>query len=118
MPSRWSSPDSSRSSSTSDESEYNGDTHQHVELSGDDYQSLRVELSRRGIGNYKCPHSKTCKKGGWKDGDFVVFKQNSAFKAHLQKHEKPFKCDLPGCNNRSGFARLDQLQRHKQKVQH
>lgn len=40
------------------------------------------------------------------------------FSDHMQKHEKPYRCDLPNCPNTTGFARLDQLERHKQKVKH
>ena len=39
-------------------------------------------------------------------------------RAHLQKHEKLYKCDIPGCKNKKGFARIDQLKRHKQVVSH
>jgi hypothetical protein len=38
--------------------------------------------------------------------------------AHLLRHEKVFKCDLPGCTNTKGFARIDQLERHKREVKH
>lgn len=37
----------------------------------------------------------------------------------MAKHDKPFKCDLPFCpNNGVGFARPDQLERHKAQVKH
>lgn len=36
----------------------------------------------------------------------------------MQKHAKMFRCDLPNCPNMTGFARLDQLERHKAKVRH
>jgi hypothetical protein len=36
----------------------------------------------------------------------------------MQKHEKLYHCDLPNCPNKTGFARLDQLERHKAKVKH
>lgn len=39
-------------------------------------------------------------------------------RAHLQLHERTFKCDIPGCTNTKGFARIDQLERHKRVVQH
>ena len=39
-------------------------------------------------------------------------------RAHLDRHDKIYKCDLPGCTNTKGFARPDQLERHKQTVKH
>jgi hypothetical protein len=39
-------------------------------------------------------------------------------RAHMQKHEKRYKCDIPGCTNKDGFARKDQLRRHKESVSH
>ena len=39
-------------------------------------------------------------------------------RAHLEKHEKRYRCDIPGCNNKTGFARIDQLERHKRMVKH
>jgi hypothetical protein len=36
----------------------------------------------------------------------------------MQKHEKMYRCDIPGCTNRGGFARMDQLQRHQRTVEH
>ncbi|KAK6515744.1 hypothetical protein TWF281_004334 [Arthrobotrys megalospora] len=71
------------------------------------------DLDRRGTGNYTCPEGMHCKKGGVYGDDLVIFRRNCEFKRHLQKHEKPFKCDEPGCPNKSGFARSDQLRRHK-----
>jgi hypothetical protein len=112
----WSSSDSSGTQSTVDESDY-GDF-LSSESAKNQVRNLMDKLSTRGVGNHTCPYRGICKKGGWKNGGSVVFRQNSAFKGHLQKHQKPFKCDLPGCTNKSGFARLDQLQRHKEKVQH
>ncbi|KAK4449071.1 hypothetical protein QBC34DRAFT_97816 [Podospora aff. communis PSN243] len=77
------------------------------------------ELAQRGKGQHTCPQAFQCTKGGVNaDGSMVIFERNSAFRAHLQKHEKPFKCDLPGCANHSGFARIDQLLRHKAMARH
>ncbi|KAK0744874.1 hypothetical protein B0T21DRAFT_358586 [Apiosordaria backusii] len=74
----------------------------------------------RGVGPYVCPQKENCKKGGWgSDGRPRLFMRNSEFKAHLEKHEKRYKCDLPGCPKPGrGFARPDQLQRHKDTVAH
>ncbi|EER45129.1 predicted protein [Histoplasma capsulatum H143] len=38
--------------------------------------------------------------------------------SHLEKHQKLYKCELPGCKNHKGFARKDQLQRHQENVAH
>jgi hypothetical protein len=102
---------------------------------------LLTSLASRGKGTYVCPHGYDCKKGGVKlDGGLVTFERNSSFRsvisiahlnkscpqvlinwlyrAHLQKHEKLYKCDIVGCKNKKGFARIDQLKRHKQVVSH
>lgn len=80
---------------------------------------LLTTLATRGKGTYVCPYGYDCKKGGVKlDGGLVTFERNSSFRAHLQKHEKLYKCDIPGCKNKKGFARIDQLKRHKQVVAH
>lgn len=100
------------------------------------------ELARRGKGHYNCPHMLECTKGGVSpDGTLIIFERNSAFRfvlicftnglslscfqvtdapnrAHLQKHDKPFRCDLPGCTNQRGFARADQLRRHQETTRH
>lgn len=39
-------------------------------------------------------------------------------RAHQDKHERCFLCDIPGCTNKTGFARIGQLNRHKQIVRH
>ena len=39
-------------------------------------------------------------------------------RAHLLRHEKLYKCTLPGCPNKKGFARPDQLERHMRDVRH
>ena len=36
----------------------------------------------------------------------------------MARHDKQYKCDLPNCPNREGFARIDQLERHKRQVKH
>jgi len=98
---------------------------------------LLGELKNRGKGHYTCPRTYDCKKGGVQpNGELTVFERNSAFRystrvfekgfianhnecrAHLQLHERAFKCDLPGCTNKKGFARFDQLERHKTSVKH
>lgn len=98
---------------------------------------LLGELKTRGKGHYTCPRKYDCKKGGVQpNGELTVFERNSAFRystkvhekgfnadhnecrAHLQLHERAFKCDLPGCTNTKGFARIDQLERHKTSVKH
>lgn len=102
------------------------------------------QLGQRGKGRHTCPHAFRCNKGGVNpDGTMVIFERNSDFRycaihpvsrrgcvlhaaadtiaacrGHLQKHDKPFKCDLPGCTNRTGFARIDQLNRHKATTRH
>ncbi|VBB84699.1 Putative protein of unknown function [Podospora comata] len=103
---------------------------QESNMGGDEYDdnieyavvtSLEEINSRgRGVGPYICSHRENCNKGGVdSNGRMRVFKRNSDIKAHLEKHEKRFKCDLPGCPKpEKGFARADQLERHKQKVAH
>ncbi|KAK2857316.1 hypothetical protein FQN49_004826 [Arthroderma sp. PD_2] len=81
-------------------------------------QDIYPGLGRRGVGNYKCPFGKDCTKGGVRDGELVKFERNSSFKAHLQKHAKAYKCNIPLCKNSAGFARIDQLKRHKIEVHH
>ncbi|KAF2456599.1 hypothetical protein BDY21DRAFT_347665 [Lineolata rhizophorae] len=76
-------------------------------------------LNTRGKGSYICPHGAKCNKGGVRpSGELVVFERNSEFRAHLQKHTKAFRCELRGCRNKKGFARIDQLRRHQQMVRH
>ncbi|KAH8590663.1 hypothetical protein B0O99DRAFT_691441 [Bisporella sp. PMI_857] len=97
---------------------------QNEDSPGMDEESPEVpfieQLRARGKGVYKCPHKENCRKGGvLPDGTIRIFSRNSEFRAHLLRHEKMFKCDLPGCpNNGKGFARSDQLDRHKQNVKH
>jgi hypothetical protein len=78
------------------------------------------QLSIRGTGSYTCEHEYACQKGGVNpDGSLKVFIRNSEFKTHMMKHRKDYKCDLPNCPNKGkGFARPDQLARHKQNVKH
>ncbi|EZF24703.1 hypothetical protein H103_02820 [Trichophyton rubrum CBS 288.86] len=82
------------------------------------FQNTYPNLNRRGVGNWVCPYGEKCTKGGFRDGKVVIFGRNSSFKTHLQKHEKAFKCNIPGCKNTAGFARIDQLRRHKIEVHH
>jgi len=85
----------------------------------DKIQELLSSLSSRGKGRHVCPFHSACRKGGvHRDGTVVIFKRNSAFRSHLEKHEKLYKCELPGCKNGSGFARKDQLRRHQETVPH
>jgi len=79
---------------------------------------LLQNLTQRGTGRHTCPFGPSCNKGGVRNGKEILFERNSAFRAHLQKHEKMFRCDLPGCTARGGFARIDQLRRHQSTVSH
>jgi len=89
------------------------------ELTGPDLiRELLTSLSVRGTGRYTCPYLHDCRKGGVKYEELVVFERNSAFRAHLQKHEKQYMCTLPGCTAKGGFARIDQLRRHQTMVPH
>ncbi|KAI0109227.1 hypothetical protein GGR51DRAFT_558586 [Nemania sp. FL0031] len=82
-------------------------------------EDLLEEMSSRGKGSYFCPYGASCLKGGVStDGSLTVFERNSAFKAHLEKHLKTYKCNLPGCPNKSGFSRPDLLYRHQRIVPH
>jgi hypothetical protein len=40
----------------------------------------QLETQQRGKGHHMCPLGQSCRKGGWKDGEAVVFERNSAFK--------------------------------------
>ncbi|KAF3284313.1 hypothetical protein TWF970_011532 [Orbilia oligospora] len=75
-----------------------------------------LDLERRGTGNYVCRLEWQCRKGGVVDEELVVFKRNSDYRRHMNKHDKPYKCDIPGCKNTAGFSRLDQLNRHKVQI--
>ncbi|POR34632.1 Uncharacterized protein TPAR_05172 [Tolypocladium paradoxum] len=79
-------------------------------------------LRQRGKGNYSCPKTYQCKKGGVdKEGNLVIFDRNSSFAQHCNKHRKPWRCDIPGCPNppkKRRFARRDGLERHKTTVKH
>ncbi|KAL2844880.1 hypothetical protein BJX68DRAFT_242524 [Aspergillus pseudodeflectus] len=82
-------------------------------------QDILDTLKSRGKDNHVCPWGNRCTKGGvGPDGNVVVFERNSAFRAHLEKHERLYRCDLPRCKNRKGFARRDQLERHQKTVPH
>lgn len=96
-------------------------------------------LKQRGKGNYTCPKGLRCEKGGVENGQLVLFDRNSAFllvnvalhlwasltnlssRQHLNKHRRPWVCELPGCPNplkKRKFARRDGLERHKATVKH
>ncbi|KAF2663147.1 hypothetical protein BT63DRAFT_461525 [Microthyrium microscopicum] len=79
---------------------------------------LLKNLVQRGTGRHTCPFGLNCTKGGVRAGKEILFERNSAFRAHLQKHEKMFRCELAGCTARGGFARIDQLRRHQNTVSH
>ncbi|KAH8810704.1 hypothetical protein F5884DRAFT_258903 [Xylogone sp. PMI_703] len=84
-----------------------------------DWPLLLERLKSRGTGRHTCPQGRSCKKGGVQpNGELTVWTRNSAFRTHILLHVKMFKCDLPGCTNTKGFARIDQLERHKKTVQH
>jgi len=91
--------------------EHENNMHEHV-------KGLIDALAQRGTGNHTCPYGASCNKGGVKDGQFVVFERNSAFRAHLLKHERIYHCTMPYCTAKNGFARVDQLRRHQQHVPH
>ncbi|KAK6518593.1 hypothetical protein TWF506_005728 [Arthrobotrys conoides] len=74
-----------------------------------------LDLDRRGVGEYTCSMGWNCTKGGVINDEIKVFKRNSDFRRHMQKHNRVYKCDYPGCSN-PGFARPDHLNRHKEKV--
>ncbi|KAI9694344.1 MAG: hypothetical protein M1820_008992 [Bogoriella megaspora] len=42
-----------------------------------------------------------------------VPKCRSEYKKHITKHEKPHKCDVPGCPRKEGFTSANDLDRHK-----
>ncbi|KAI1762015.1 hypothetical protein GGR53DRAFT_521933 [Hypoxylon sp. FL1150] len=59
-------------------------------------------------GNYAGYHvCKTCNKS---------LKTKSEFKKHKQRHDKPFKCDVPGCTRPDGFSTPNDLDRHKRSL--
>ncbi|OAT08716.1 hypothetical protein BDBG_04955 [Blastomyces gilchristii SLH14081] len=85
----------------------------------DTIQDLLKSLVSRGKGDHFCPLGHRCRKGGVDgNGEIVNFERNSVFRSHLEKHQKLYKCELPGCRNHKGFARKDQLQRHQENVAH
>ena len=143
VPYSMSGPPESPSTQYEDHGSDHHDDYPESSISDQDAQNSKIELlenlSKRGKGQYYCPYGTECKKGGLhRDKTPVVFERNSTFKfveplyncavgvkanihpnrAHLQKHLKVYKCDVPGCKNRSGFARSDQLERHKKTVAH
>ncbi|KAJ0119132.1 C2H2 type zinc finger domain-containing protein [Diaporthe amygdali] len=52
-------------------------------------------------GNLVCP---TCRQN---------VKTKSELKKHKQKHEKPHRCDVPGCTRTEGFSTPNDVDRHK-----
>ncbi|XXH03550.1 hypothetical protein Hte_009955 [Hypoxylon texense] len=45
-----------------------------------------------------------------------VLKTKSEFKKHKQRHDKPFKCEVPGCARTEGFSTPNDLDRHKRSL--
>ncbi|CAF9904117.1 MAG: hypothetical protein ALECFALPRED_004853 [Alectoria fallacina] len=45
-----------------------------------------------------------------------TFKNKSEFNKHQLRHQKPFKCDVPGCNRETGFTTKNDLDRHKKSI--
>lgn len=68
-----------------------------------------VEIPRLGEASSSCVLILCCAR-------FSFSKLLKIPRAHLQKHERAYKCNIPGCRNRMGFARTDQLKRHKREV--
>ncbi|KAK3342138.1 hypothetical protein B0T25DRAFT_560062 [Lasiosphaeria hispida] len=98
---------------------FSNDTADDEDRNAADNNELRSSLKKRGKGSYTCPQGLGCTKGGVAaDGSLAVFQRNSEFRTHLQKHEKAFKCNLPGCPTKKGFARIDQLRRHQETTRH
>ncbi|KAL2756037.1 hypothetical protein ACRALDRAFT_1081945 [Sodiomyces alcalophilus JCM 7366] len=61
------------------------------------------QLRNRGKGIYRCSYGKSCTKGGVdRHGNIVIFERNCMFRSV----------------NKDGFARKDQLERHKKNVRH
>jgi hypothetical protein len=81
-------------------------------------QHIEEQIRKRGKGNYTCPEGLRCKLGGVVEGKLRTFERHCDIRAHLDRHKKPFKCELPGCTNKKGFARKDQLERHQRDVKH
>lgn len=38
------------------------------------------------------------------------------YRKHIRRHEKPYKCEEPGCSRREGFSTTNDLDRHKKSV--
>ncbi|KAI4867329.1 hypothetical protein F4820DRAFT_457023 [Hypoxylon rubiginosum] len=45
-----------------------------------------------------------------------VLKTKSEYKKHKQRHDKPFKCEVPGCSRTEGFSTPNDLDRHKRSL--
>ncbi|KAL8652327.1 MAG: hypothetical protein Q9210_002749 [Variospora velana] len=46
----------------------------------------------------------------------AVSKNQSEYRKHALRHEKPFKCEVPGCSKSDGFSTNNDLDRHKKSV--
>lgn len=54
---------------------------QNDQTTREEYMKMLMEsISQRGKGEYVCPLGSECRKGGWKDGSYVIFNRNSSFK--------------------------------------
>ncbi|KAJ5449676.1 uncharacterized protein N7458_006125 [Penicillium daleae] len=45
-----------------------------------------------------------------------TFRRLSDWNKHMDKHERPYKCDVPGCNKVQGFTYYGGLLRHEREV--
>ncbi|KAE9374436.1 hypothetical protein N431DRAFT_215504 [Stipitochalara longipes BDJ] len=58
-------------------------------------------------------HTRRCSHSGCQDTR--IFKQISAFKEHMDKHTRPCKCPVTGCNVKD-FSNAGDLRRHRREV--
>ncbi|KAH4375250.1 hypothetical protein HBH99_217220 [Parastagonospora nodorum] len=61
-------------------------------------------LPRRLQPQWRC--DRTCCNG-------KTFRTQSAWKTHMNKHDRPFTCDIPGCSRTEGYGTKGELQRHQ-----
>ncbi|KAH5067634.1 hypothetical protein HBI38_204930 [Parastagonospora nodorum] len=61
-------------------------------------------LRRRIQPQWRC--DRTCCNG-------QTFLTQSAWKTHMNKHDRPFTCDIPGCSRTEGYGTKGELQRHQ-----
>ncbi|KAE9987499.1 hypothetical protein EG328_002484 [Venturia inaequalis] len=67
----------------------------------EDLGSIKSTQRSRGGGKRKC------------DRCDEILKCPSDYRKHMLKHDKPNKCDVPGCTRVDGFSTINDLQRHK-----